>query len=253
MHRAPTIAHRAPTTVQRAPTFNPAPQRNNPKSAKDNNMTYNPNIHHRRSIRLKGYDYTQPGYYFITICTQNHVCLFGEIRDGEIILNQYGQITHNEWMKTADIRPNIELGPFVIMPNHIHGIIIIKYKHQLNSNRGNSARRGTAHHCTGTVHRAPTTIYKIATELTQKNEQFGKPISNSIPTIIRSYKSTVTKQINQLRNTPGIPVWQRNYWEHIIRNEQSYLKISEYIETNPARWHDDRFHPKQNTEDSNHV
>ncbi|HAY70319.1 MAG TPA: hypothetical protein DCX89_00365, partial [Saprospirales bacterium] len=86
-------------------------------------MTYDPTKHHRRSIRLKGYDYSRAGLYFITICTQNRACLFGEIKNGEMILNQYGQIAANEWMKTTEIRSNVELGELIIMPNHIHGII----------------------------------------------------------------------------------------------------------------------------------
>jgi len=89
------------------------------------NPKYNPNIHHRRSIRLKGYDYAQAGLYFITICCQDRACLFGEIQNGEMVLNEYGTIAHNEWIKTHEIRTNVELGEFVIMPNHIHGIIKI--------------------------------------------------------------------------------------------------------------------------------
>jgi hypothetical protein len=90
---------------------------------KNKPMTYNPQKHHRRSIRLKGYDYSQAGLYFITMVTQNRACLFGEIENGVMILNQYGQIAYDEWAKTPEIRNNIELCDFVIMPNHIHGIV----------------------------------------------------------------------------------------------------------------------------------
>jgi REP element-mobilizing transposase RayT len=89
---------------------------------------YNPRIHHRRSIRLKGYDYSQAGWYFITICCQGRICRFGHIENGEIILNEYGKIARDEWMRTTEIRPNVELGEFVIMPNHLHGIIQINYR-----------------------------------------------------------------------------------------------------------------------------
>lgn len=170
---------------------------------------------HRRSIRLKGYDYSQAGLYFITICTYEKTCLFGNIQKEEIVLNKFGIIARDEWRRTQQIRSNIELGEFIIMPNHIHGII------QINDRRG-------------TMHRAPTM------------ERFGKPTSNTIPTIIRGYKSTVTKQINQLRRKGTMhratTVWQRNYYEHIIRNEQSYWKITEYITNNPLNWNQDRYY-----------
>ncbi|XGB43143.1 MAG: hypothetical protein LVS60_04975 [Nodosilinea sp. LVE1205-7] len=88
-------------------------------------MKYNPDIHHRRSIRLKGYDYSQNGLYFVTICTQNRHHLFGTITNGQMALNPMGEIVHDEWFKTASMRPNIRLHEFIVMPNHIHGIIEI--------------------------------------------------------------------------------------------------------------------------------
>lgn len=194
-------------------------------------MTYNPNYHHqinrrggsrtasteihhrpfdaahgRRSIRLRGYDYSQEGAYFITLNTRNRECLFGDITDGEMLLNGFGEIVANEWIKTGEIRDEIELDAWVVMPNHFHGLVII--------------RRGTAR-------RAPTM------------EQFGKPVSGSIPTIVRSFKSAVTKRINEIRKTPGAKLWQRNYYEHIIRNEKSLENIRNYIINNPAKWDED--------------
>jgi len=182
-------------------------------------IRYNPDIHHRRSIRLKGYDYTQAGLYFITICTFDKHHLFGKISNGKMILNEFGKIAKNEWLKTAEIRKNIGILENIIMPNHIHGIISIN---DIDNGRG-------------TVHRAPT--YRAPTK-----ERFGKPTSNTIPTIVRGYKSTVTKQINMLRHTPDAPVWQRNYYEHIIRDEKSYYQIAEYITNNPLKWLDDRYY-----------
>jgi putative transposase len=173
-------------------------------------MVYNPDLHHRRSIRIKGYDYGQSGFYFITICTCKRERLFGKIRNGKMELNKWGNLVHNEWLKTAEIRPNIKLDAFVVMPDHIHGIIQI-----IDNDNG---------HHRGTMHRAPM------------HEQFGKPTSNTIPTIIRSFKSTVTKQINMLRKTPGLPVWQRNYYIHIIHNKKSHHKICQYIKNNPSQW-----------------
>ena len=128
---------------------------------------------------------------------------------------EYGRIVLSEWLKTGDIRQGVLLGEFVIMPNHFHGILKVN----------DGARCPT-----GTARRAPT-------------EQFGKPIAGSLPTIIRSFKSSVTKCINEIRNSPGLPVWQRNYYEHVIRDEADYNRIAEYVTTNPQRWIEDKLHP----------
>ena len=176
---------------------------------------------HRRSIRLRGYDYTQAGAYFVTICTQDRACLFGEIIDGQMRLNAAGHIVHDEWLRTEALRPNVELDAFVVMPNHFHGIIV------LDPDCGDTLDgRGTL--LRAPLQRAPTV------------EQFGKPTSNSIPTIVRLFKSASTKRINELRATPGARVWQRNYYEHIIRSEESLNRIREYITNNPMQWEWDR-------------
>ena len=146
---------------------------------------------HRRSVRLKNYDYSGIGAYYITICAWNRESVFGEIVNGEMCLNKYGERVRDEWKQTEYIRPNVEMDEFIVMPNHLHGIVVI--------NAGNT--------CRGRLQRAPT------------YEQFGKPVSNSIPTIIRLFKSSITKSININRKTPGMPVWQRNYFEHVIRTE----------------------------------
>jgi REP element-mobilizing transposase RayT len=177
-------------------------------------MIYDPNKHHRRSIRLPGYDYTLPGGYFVTICTYNRECLFGEIVDGAMILNEYGEIVRDEWLNTGNIRSNIIIDEFVVMPNHLHGILIVGARCNVPLHPNN-------------LRRAPTI------------EQFGKPVSNSIPTIVRLFKSAVTKKINQIRNTPTNPVWQRNYYEHIIRNDDELNRIREYIVNNPLKWESD--------------
>ena len=133
-----------------------------------------------------------------------------------MILNTKGQIVHNEWYKTAQIRRNVSLDSFIVMPNHVHGIIVI-----------NAANRR------GTMPRAPAS----------KFEHFGKPVSNSIPTIIRGFKSAVTRRV-RIRVTCCIPVWQRNYYEHIVRDESDLEQIREYIENNPIRWLEDENHPE---------
>ena len=179
-------------------------------------MEYDSQKYRRRSIRLKDYDYSQAGAYFITICAYNRACIFGDILEGQIKLNQYGEIVNLEWLKTNNMRTNLVLDAYIVMPNHIHGIISISH----------------FDHRMGTMQRAHTF------------EHFGKPVSNSIPTIIRLFKSSVTKQINALRGTPGVPVWQRNYYEHVIRNEDDLSEIREYILNNALKWDLDSENPK---------
>ena len=138
------------------------------------------------------------------------------------MLNKFGELVKSEWHKTGIIRPNIVIDAFVIMPNHLHGILIINDEF-----------------CYGrdTLQRVST----IGRKINENNqiEQFGKPTKNSIPTIVRLFKSTTTKQINQIRQNHGIPVWQRNYYEHIIRNDNELNKIREYIINNPLTWQTD--------------
>ena len=175
-------------------------------------MKYDPEKHCRRSIRLQGYDYSRPGAYFVTVCTRNRKCLFGEIIEGRMVLNDYGKVVAMAWDAIPRHFPDVEIDMFQIMPNHVHGIVVI------------SAGRGTA--C-----RAPTM------------ERFGKAVYGSLATIIRSFKSAVTKYINELRNTPGAKLWQRNYYDHIIRNEDELDRIRRYISDNPAKWKLDRENP----------
>lgn len=195
---------------------------------------YNPDKHHRRSIRLQGYDYSQAGLYFITICCEDRICRFGQVENGTMILNKYGQIAYNEWMKTPEIRPNVKLHEFVVMPNHIHGIIQL-----LDIGRGelHSPDDNELHSPDDKLHSPDDNRGVCKTPLRGPSQTIGA--------IVRGYKSSVTKQINLLRafDTP-IKLWQRNYHDHIIRNEQSYQRISEYIKNNPAKWDDDKFYRK---------
>jgi REP element-mobilizing transposase RayT len=185
---------------------------------------YRPENHHRRSLRLQGYDYAMAGMYFVTICAHEHTCLFGEIVEGQMRLNDAGIIIAEEWTMTATMRKNISVDAFVVMPNHFHGIIGIHVD------------------CWGTMHRAhiqPDTKQEGTMHRAPTKEQFGKPTSNSIPTIIRGFKSAVTKRINETRKTPGMPVWQRNYYEHVIRGDDDLNRICEYIINNSANWQED--------------
>jgi len=166
---------------------------------------------HRRSIRLPEYDYSQPGVYFITICTFRKQVLFGEILNVEMQLNEFGRIVLQVWNALPSRYEIIELGPFVIMPNHIHGIINI--------------------HEVGAIHELPL-------PLTNDRVDRRKMV---LPLAIGYFKMNAAKSINLLRQTPGQPVWQRNFYEHIIRNEDDLLQVSEYIAANPASWESDNF------------
>ncbi len=177
---------------------------------------YDPQRHHRRSIRLKEYDYTQPGAYFVTICAHGRAPLFGDVVDGEMRLNEMGEIVRVEWFKTVQLRPYVVLheDEFVVMPNHIHGMIWIV-------DDVGATRRV-----------APT-----------KTNPPAGPAPGSIGAIVGQFKSAVTRRINQRRGTPGVRVWQRNYYEHIIRHERALNAIRRYIAENPLRWHLDRYNP----------
>jgi len=173
---------------------------------------------------LRDYDYANTGEYFVTACCQNRINYFGDIENDKMILNDYGNIAHNELAKTSEIRANVELCEFVVMPNHIHAIIRVT-------------------ECRGVLHTPePPPLH---------TPNAPKSPSNTIGSIIRGYKSAVSKQIREciqcrgVLHTPEPPplhtpkmfrdvsIWQRNYWEHIIRNKTEYAKIAEYIRNNP--------------------
>ncbi|MDP1725810.1 MAG: hypothetical protein Q8M15_03435 [Bacteroidota bacterium] len=256
-------------------------------------MNYNPHLHHRKSIRFHGYDYSKEGAYFITICCLNKKNQFGNVSNGEMILNEYGQIAHNEWLKTTEIRPNVRLDVFIIMPNHIHGIIIIDDSpidgrgelhspiindkpdpiDALKSNlhpidgRGElhspiindkpdpiDALKSNLHPIDGRgelhspiINRNPVSPMKSSHQnlVSPRKGECNSPLrspSNNVGAIIRGYKSSVTKQINLIKS--GETIWQRNYYDIIIHDEQSYQNMSDYIIDNPAKWNEDEFYNK---------
>ena len=175
---------------------------------KDNHSS-NSSKYHRHSLRIKNYNYSVPGAYFITIATYLKENLLGYISEGKIELNLLGKITATEWLKTFQIRKNIQLDEYIIMPNHFHGIIIV-----LTDNSR------------GVLQYAPT-------------NKFRSP-SQTIGSIVRGFKSAVTREIKGLDYPFLYSIWQRNYYEHIIRNENELNRIREYIQNNPVRWEYDR-------------
>lgn len=185
---------------------------------------FDPQKNHRRSIRLSEYDYSQPGAYYVTIVTWHRESLFGEVVDGEMRLNKFGLVARQQWEKLPIRFPNVELGAYIIMPTHMHGIIAILI------GRGTAGDREDLE--ADPSRRAPT------------HEGFQKPVKGSLPTMIRSYKSAVSYRINLMRGTEGIPVWQRNYYEHIIRDEKDLQNKTDYINSNPMMWEEDENNPK---------
>ncbi len=194
-------------------------------------MTYDPQKHHRKSVRLKEYDYSKPNAYFITICTYNKECILGTITNGEMRLNEYGKIVENEWLKTPAIRTYVLLDKYIIMPNHIHGIIIIDSR--------------------DTVPVSPRATVEVAESRVPHVppfEQFGRPTSHSIPTIIRSFKAATTKQIREIQKTHRQAIWQPRFYEHIIRNPHELDQTREYIIYNPLKWALDSENPDNKSE-----
>jgi putative transposase len=163
--------------------------------------------------RLKGHDYSQPGHYFITMVTKNRKCIFGKIQDHQMIYSTMGEIAKEEWLRSFEIRSEMICKNWVIMPNHIHAIVTITKYPDSNLQRILN---------TGIAFRAP----------------------RSVSSFVAGFKSSVTTRINTYYNTAGNPIWQERFHDHIIRDENAYHKIRNYIENNPRMWNNDVFYPQ---------
>ena len=164
--------------------------------------------HHRRSIRLAGYDYAQAGWYFVTICSHGKTCLFGEVVDRKMRLNGLGVIVKDSWADLVNHYHHITLDALVVMPNHLHGIIVLK----------------------------PVLDVGVGAGLKPAPTSQGADGLHGLGEIIRGLKTFSARRINQTRFTSGEPVWQRNYYEHVIRGEPALNRIRQYILGNPVRW-----------------
>ncbi|HUH46836.1 MAG TPA: transposase [Arenibacter sp.] len=217
---------------------------------------YNPKIHHRRSIRSKGYDYTRAGAYFITICCEGRICRFGDVVLNEMVLNEYGWIAYNEWMKLSERFSNFELDVFQIMPNHIHGIIVMvgaTVAVAQNKNDETIVQKTVGATLTVAQNKNDETIVQktVGATLAVAQNDGNTDIragASTAPTgvgdIVGTYKSLVANKclkIFKLKNETMGKLWQRNYYECIIRNPRSYQNISNYIINNPVKWNDDKF------------
>jgi len=188
---------------------NYSPLHNNHLSIRSENHPPQP-VRNRRSVRLRGYDYSRAGAYFITMCAKNRHCLFGTITEGTMVLNDAGRAATDCWLQIPDHFPHVELDEWVVMPNHIHGIVIIVgANHELNVQANNYSPL-----------------------------QYGT--TPTIGSMVRGFKIGVTKWYRQ-RSIPST-IWQRNYWDHIIRNESELNRIRQYILDNPMQWERDSLH-----------
>ena len=179
-------------------------------------MVFNPDIHHRRSIRLPDYDYSGDGAYFVTLCAHERECLFGEAGDGRVVMNPHGRIVLEAWLDIPRHYPQVFLDEFVVMPNHMHGIIVINN---------------------------PVGAQFIAPESADAMNQGAMNRAPTVGAIVRAFKARCTHAINQSRHTPGVPVWQRNYYERVIRDDGEWDGIRQYIAENPTRWEEDPNRP----------
>jgi len=179
--------------------------------------------HTRRSIRLPSHDYAGSGAYFVTLCTRDRLLLFGEVLDAEMRLTALGESIATCWQWLAEQYEYISLDAFVVMPDHLHGIVLIADP-AVEAERDAMARDCAA---TGGSRTAPT-------------RRIGPPTPRKVlGRLIGPFKTVSTKRVNELRGEPGLMLWQRNYYEHIIRSERALNRIRQYIIDNPARWHDD--------------
>ena len=220
---------------------------------------YNPNIHHRKSIRLKGYDYSQAGLYFITICVNrrgNPLWLpFGNIKNGEMMLNDAGRMVENEWLKLPQRFSNIELHEYVVMSNHFHAIIEIVGATLVVAQ--NDEKKTVAQNDRNEQNNLvqPETV-QPENQTVQPENQMGQPQGiaptakpKTVGDMVGAFQSIVTVEyIRGVKQHGWQPfngkLWQRNYWEHIIRDELSYQRISEYIINNPKNWDNDKLNGK---------
>jgi REP element-mobilizing transposase RayT len=190
--------------------------------------SYDPDIHHRRSIRLQEYDYAQNGAYFVTICLKDGVCLFGNVIDGTMKPNEYGEIARTEWERLGSRFQTATFDVFQIMPNHVHGVICI-----VGATLAVAQSR-------------PTTKQRAG------EQRAGASPAPTVGDIVGAYKSLVYKRYLDLRKSQNVTVgrlWHRNYYEHIIRNEDEYVQIAEYIRQNPMNWKLDRLYKEDTGND----
>jgi putative transposase len=202
-------------------------------------MKYDPEKHHRLSTRLGGYDYAQPGAYFVTVCTRGRACLFGHVVNGEMHLNEAGKIARSVWDGLPDRFPGMESDAFVVMPNHVHAIIAITDTPTTASATTTKPRRGESCIRPDDPHQHDSGDHK--------DRPYGTT-TGSLGRIVQAFKSMTTHEyVMGVRHRGLTPfharLWQRGFYEHVVRTEPELMAIREYIMGNPARWDDDENNP----------
>ena len=188
----------------------------------------------RKFLRLPDYDYCQPGAYFVTMVTYQREMLFGQVSNGEMHLNDLGRIALDCWKEIPLHFPHVALDAFVIMPNHVHGILwITEYPLPSVGTTHASSQQASSQQASSQLAAPQPAALKEAEE---KNRRPRGPAPGSLGAVVGSYKSAVSKWINRHRDTPGAPVWQRDYYEHIIRTSRALERVREYIRANPLLW-----------------
>ena len=198
-------------------------------------MNYDPDRHHRRSIRLNGYDYSQSGAYFVTVVTQDRECLFGEIAEEEMTLNEAGRMVQGVWEELSIHYPGVKADEFAVMPNHFHGLIVLV----------GAGPRACPDAGLSPVDAGPRAC-------PEKGQPQGVAPTLSLPDVVHRFKTLTTKRYaDGVKQLGWIPfdrrLWQRNYYEHVIRDDVSLNRIRQYILDNPARWEFDRENPAATT------
>jgi REP element-mobilizing transposase RayT len=166
-------------------------------------------MHHRRSLRFDRWDYREVAVYFVTITTQARIRLFGTVAGGQVMLSASGEIAQEEWLNSAALRAEVELDLFVVMPNHVHGLVVLLPKQDLPE--------------------LPTAAARFA--------------SGSLGALVGGFKSAASRRINELHGTPGRRVWQRNYYDRVVRDDDELDQIRAYIDDNPRHWSQDPENP----------
>jgi putative transposase len=192
-----------------------------------------PNKHHRRSIRLSGWDYRQAGAFFATLVTQGRETLFGQIVNGEMMLSPLGRVVMTMWQRLPSHFSQVRLDEFIVMPNHLHGIIWL-----LN----NGESRDKVSSVEAQFEDSLPVQWVGQGTTAQEMSHPHRLESGSLGAVVGNFKSVTTRRINQMRHSPGAPVWQRNYYEHIVRDEHELNTIRQYILDNPSRWEEDDEH-----------
>ncbi|MDO8612587.1 MAG: transposase [Dehalococcoidia bacterium] len=189
-------------------------------------MRYDPERHHRKSIQLRGYDYAQAGAYFVTICTQSRECIFGDVIEGQMVLNDPGKVVESVWRELPEHYPGVAVDACAVMPNHLHGIVVL-----VGAGRANVEPVGAG-----------------ASACPEPGQPQGVAPTLSLPDVVQRFKSLTTAKYRKgVRDSGWQPfagrLWQRNYYEHVIRNEDDLDRVRRYIAENPLRWDEDPENP----------